>query len=337
MPTVFDTSDLPVEDRTAAWWELTSTALIPTDISFARGTGAGGAEEARASILSLELGSAALSSMRYSPLVSRRTPRMIRQSDPEFYQVAVIGSGRQGIDHVGNRVLLRPGQMVVYDSSRPFDAWVGSGDGLSRSMVLQFPKRLLPLSGDHVDRLLGTPLSTSSGMGRVLADLLRSVNEEHRTLSPSDLSRLGTSLIDLTATALGARLGRTPPLAPESRSEQFFLLISAYIEENLRTDLTPERIAGVHGISLRYLQRIFQEHGTTVSGTIRRRRVARCSRDLADPALRHLAAYVIGARWGLGTASQFNRVFARETGLSPARYRLGATHGSRSSPVTPGR
>lgn len=56
--------------------------------------------------------------------------------------------------------------------------------------------------------------------------------------------------------------------------------------------------------------------GTGPAGTPERIR-----RDLVDPSLAHLPAYVLAARRGLGEASHFSRVFRAEFGLSPRAVR----------------
>ncbi|KPI02317.1 Helix-turn-helix, AraC domain-containing protein [Actinobacteria bacterium OK074] len=61
-------------------------------------------------------------------------------------------------------------------------------------------------------------------------------------------------------------------------------------------ELDPDRIAAAHRISRRYLYKLLAEHGYTFSGWIREHRLARCRRDLADPALAHLPVAKTGSR-----------------------------------------
>ncbi|MDN6124133.1 MAG: helix-turn-helix domain-containing protein, partial [Brevibacterium sp.] len=65
----------------------------------------------------------------------------------------------------------------------------------------------------------------------------------------------------------------------------------------------------------------FEGSGETVSGEIRRRRIARCRQDLADPAQVQVPVAAIGARWGLGDPAHFSRLFRSVVGRPPAQYR----------------
>ncbi|MEU8246092.1 hypothetical protein [Nonomuraea sp. NPDC048916] len=46
---------------------------------------------------------------------------MIRQSDPELYQLSLNLRGRSGVSQGRQDVCLSRMEMVLYDSSRPFD------------------------------------------------------------------------------------------------------------------------------------------------------------------------------------------------------------------------
>ncbi|MFD1538686.1 helix-turn-helix domain-containing protein [Nonomuraea guangzhouensis] len=72
---------------------------------------------------------------------------------------------------------------------------------------------------------------------------------------------------------------------------------------------------------MRYLQKLFESEGDTVSGWIRTRRL-----DLADPKLATLPVSAVAARWGLLNASYFARLFKATYGHSPREYLRGAQH-----------
>ncbi|MFF3327801.1 helix-turn-helix domain-containing protein [Streptomyces sp. NPDC002889] len=111
-------------------------------------------------------------------------------------------------------------------------------------------------------------------------------------------------------------------LPTTSRHRLLYTRATSFIDTHLGSaDLTPSAVAAAHHISLRYLQHVFQQHGTTVSEAIRRQRLHRCRRDLADPGMRHHTIRVIAARWGMPRPAEFSRAFRAATGTSPSRYR----------------
>ncbi|KOV96110.1 helix-turn-helix domain-containing protein [Streptomyces sp. NRRL B-3648] len=315
MMTVLDTSCLPPAERTTAWAETTAQALVTTRFRFPDPGNFG------ARIRAMALGPVQLSVISYARLVCYRSPRLIRESDPELYQIAVVTSGRQGIEQARHHTVLGPGEIVLYDSSRPFEA-SARGPGSCASLVLQFPRRLMPLPDHVVAPLCGTSLGAADGVGHVFRQTLAGLAEAEPDLSGPDRQRLGTTVVDLAAAVIARRADRASALPAESRTATLYQQITAFISRHLHdAGLGPGAVAAAHSISIRYLHRVFQVHGTTVNGYIRRERIARCRRDLADPLLGAVPVGAIGARWGFPRASDFTRAFRTATGMTPTEYR----------------
>ncbi|MCK7627805.1 helix-turn-helix domain-containing protein [Streptomyces sp. RS10V-4] len=324
LTTVLDTAHLPPADRLAAWVESTGQALVRTQVRFREPGGT-------ASIQTMALGPAELSVLSYTPLASRRTPRLIRQSDPELYQLALITQGRQSIEQAGRHAPLSTGDLVIYDSSRPFSAAVEPGTGGARAVLLQFPRRLLPLPETAVAPLCGMRLSGRTGLGKLLGQLLTGLVETHEDATPADGVRLGNTALDLVAALLAHHADRQTLLPAGSRQRVLFERINAYITVHLHDpDLTPGAIAAAHFISPRHLHRVFQEHGTTVGDVIRQQRLALCRRDLADPAQRAVPIAAIALRRGYARASDFTRAFRAATGMTPSDYRTASQRTDRA-------
>lgn len=316
-------------DEVEQWAEVTALALVTTRL---RATEPGRRFAAR--LRGMRLGGSQLSEMSYGPLRSQRTPRLIRQSDPELLQVAVITSGRQGIEQAGNQALLGRGEMVLYDSSRPFDAFAEDGAGGVRSVLLQFPRSLLPVPVRRLDGLLAVPMDGRHGVGRLLGQFLLTAATEYPACAPSDLVRVGTTAVDLVTAMVSHRLDADAALPAASRQRLLYARAISFIDEQLgSSDLTPSAVAAAHHVSLRYLQGVFQQHGTAVSEVIRHRRLQRCRRDLADPGLRDRTVGAIAARWGFPRPAEFSRAFRAATGTSPTRFR--ARHVPPTRPASP--
>ncbi|MFF4750184.1 AraC-like ligand-binding domain-containing protein [Streptomyces sp. NPDC002514] len=318
LTTVLDTARLRPAERTAAWAEVTGLALVNTLIRFLVHE----PDQVSAQIQTLALGPVQLSVMSYTPLSSRRTARLIRQSDPEQYQLGLTVAGHQRIEQARSSAALGPGELVLYDSSRPFTAVSGPQSSGTRTVLLQFPRTLLPLPEKDVAPLCGTALDSGSGVGRLLGLMLTGLVETHGDLTPADTARLGTTAVDLAAALLAHHSDRQALLPAESRQGALFQQIGAFIAAHLHDPgLKPGTVAAAHFISTRYLHRIFQQHGTTVGEFVRQQRIARCRRDLADPAQRTVPVAVIGARWGYLAPSDFTRAFRTSVGLTPSEYR----------------
>ena len=74
-------------------------------------------------------------------------------------------------------------------------------------------------------------------------------------------------------------------------------------------------------VSKRYLHRLFEDDGSTVSSWIRQRRLEGFRRDLTDPSRRDEMVTNLGVRWGLTNPAHLSRLFRDAYGLSPTEYR----------------
>ncbi|MGW2327405.1 AraC-like ligand-binding domain-containing protein [Streptomyces sp. NPDC001700] len=321
METVFDSDGLSVNERTEAWTEAVAASLAPCRITFPEPTAFG------ARLQTMELGAAQLVGISTAALHSYRAPSLIRQSDPECYQICLIRTGQQGLDQVRRRSLIEVGDLTLYDSSRPFDAMVPVSRRRAESLVLQLPKRLLPLRERQVAELLAVPIPGQSGVGRLLAQFLQTVADEESACTGRDRIRLAGTAIDLVAATLAHHLDRSRDLPPESRQQVLFLQIGSYVQQHLAdADLGPARIAAVHHISVRSLHRLFQQHGVSVHSWIRGQRLASCRRDLEDPLQRHVPIRAVAARWGFPRPADFTRAFRARFGMPPSDYRHHHAH-----------
>jgi AraC-like DNA-binding protein len=85
--------------------------------------------------------------------------------------------------------------------------------------------------------------------------------------------------------------------------------IHVFVEHHLGdAQLSPAAVAAAHRICVRYLHRLFQLRGISVSAWIGQRRLEWCRRDLGDPVLAELPVRVVAARWGL-RPEEFSKAF----------------------------
>jgi AraC-like DNA-binding protein len=255
-------------------------------------------------------------------LRAERTPKMIRQSDPEQYCLQLSLDGNYGITQAGHNATLSGGDLVLFGSSRPFHGWVAHEDGRCAGVRVHFPRALLPLASRTIDRLLATRLSGREGIGALLSGCLRELAKGTAQYRAADASRLTTIALDLLAALLAYELDVQDSLPPATRRQALLTQIHGFIHQHLSDPhLSPDMIAAAHHISTRHLHRLFQVQDLTVAGWIRQRRLERCHRDLADPHQRCQPIRAIAARWGFIDNPHFSRLFRATYGMSPKSYR----------------
>ena len=89
--------------------------------------------------------------------------------------------------------------------------------------------------------------------------------------------------------------------------------------------MTVAAIAARHGVSSRYLHKLFESEGTTFTQFILRERLDRAYRMLRDPRFVARSITSIAYDAGFGDLSYFNRTFRRHYGATPSDIRSDIT------------
>jgi AraC-like DNA-binding protein len=314
MAVLIRTSDVPAAYRYDAWRSIVCDTLGPLDFRSDPDVPLAGEIEAG------HLGPVNVGRVQTStPHSVHRTPGLIRRGSSELYRVVLAISGNPRLEQDGRAAQLRPGEFAIYDFARPYELAYDSAVELA---VFGFPRDLLALPPDSASRVTAVPIAADQGTGALASAVLRRVVLDLETYRPASTSRLCTVLMDLVTTAVAERAGHAESLPIESRERTLLLRIHAFIEQHLgEADLSPGIVAAAHHVSVRYLHRLFEAQDTTVAAWIRRRRLERCRRDLADPAFGAVPVSTVAARWGLPDSAHFSRLFRRAYGLPPAEYR----------------
>ena len=165
--------------------------------------------------------------------------------------------------------------------------------------------------------------------------LLRRLSEQDAPTSGVSARELVRGIADLVDHAYAYHLEGKGSQAPAQDSQPARMAMLSRIKAFARgrlddPDLKPEMLAQHHHISLRYLQKLFQEHDASPASWIRDERLSRAAFELQDPRFSHLPIAVVGERAGLYGASHFSRLFRARYGVSPREYRR-VNHGLRKA------
>lgn len=258
-----------------------------------------------------------VSEVRATDHVVERTPELIARGDRSYFKLSLMLSGTGLLIQDAREAVLQPGDLAVYDTTRPYSLVF---EEEFRTMVVMFPKHLIDLPPDVVGQLTAVRMSGTVGLGALIVPYLTQLASNLEQLHGSTGVRLTHSALDLVTTLFTRELdldrsGADPHQALMQR-------IRAHIDEHLAsTELGPASIAAAHYISTRHLHGLFQSQGTTVSTWIRTRRLERCRRDLMNPLYADRPVAAIAARWGFVDAAHFSRAFKTAYGQAPSEFR----------------
>jgi AraC-like DNA-binding protein len=313
-----DTAGLPPAERFAFWQDIVARDSAAARISSAH------AADFAASARAVDLGVVRLGVWRYPSLELARTPRLIRSSDPEFYQLALPLNGHGVVSQQRRSARLDPSGFAFIDTVRPHGSRHAPdrAAGPLETLTALVPHRALPLPPRRAAALLAAEIPADAGMGALLANFLRRLVAHPEQYAASDAPGLDRITLDLIAGTLARQLEVEGELPVEVRITGLRARVETWIRQHLADpELNPAAVAEAHHLSVRALHRLFDDADTTVAALIRTARLDRCFRDLADPGLRHLAVHQVAARWGFRDRAHFSRAFRAAYGLSPREHR----------------
>jgi len=157
--------------------------------------------------------------------------------------------------------------------------------------------------------MTGSVLDATAPAVILLSGYLAALSSTIDSLPLGALPAARNATIELLAAAL-----QTPALGPHSTGATRSTA-ETYIERNLRENrLSAGEISRAIGVSVRSLQRAFEESGDSVSAFIRLRRLARARDDLTSG----LTVSQVARRWHYTDPSHFSRSFKRHFGVNPS-------------------
>lgn len=251
------------------------------------------------------------------PQLVRRTEENIEHGGSGFYKVSLLLSGAGILIQDGREIVMRPGDLSFYDTSRPYSLLFNEK---FRNLIMMFPKDRLEFPTILTDALTAVSLREQHDLAKAVAPFIAQASPQLPQLPAIARTKLAHTSLELINTMLSAILDVDQ--TPRNPHEVLLQKIYAYVNAHLGTsELSPTSIAAAHFISLRHLHALFAEHDTTVSTVIKQRRLEHARADLTDPSLRSRTVASIATRWGFVDAAHFSRVFKQSYGVSPSELR----------------
>ena len=307
-----DTSAVPARDRAELWADTTSQMFVPLEcVPKDRATFNGRLQAG-------SVGPLALCGLEVSPHTIRRTPKLAASTNGDRYKLSLMLGGEALIVQDRREAVLRPGDFSIYDCSRPYT--IVGGDHF-RMLICMLPRTVLGLAPEQVARVTATRIAGGDGLGWAMAPFLKRLADlAIRDEMPADAHRVVESVVDLVESLCQGLIDDR--VRPGTSRAELMLRIRAYVDAHLgEPELSPTEIAAAHFVSKRYLHKLFEAEGISISRYVRERRLERCRRDLADPDCREYTVTSIGVRWGLPDSAHLSRLFREAFGCTPTEYR----------------
>ncbi|MFC9897660.1 helix-turn-helix domain-containing protein [Nocardia sp. NPDC127579] len=250
----------------------------------------------------------------------RRTARHIARSDEEYLLASIQTRGRACLNQDGRSAYVSDGDMVFYDTSRPYN-WTNPGEEFEQ-VVVQIPIALLrrqPGMGRlELPTAVTVPAASAAG---VVAGFFRDLARV-RDEAPDQAEILASSALDLMGSAVSLT-ARTLPIDTCADALGREHIMSYLRQRCTDPDLSIDEVARACHISRRTLFRLFKGAGDSYTGTVRKLRVRHAKTLLTRE--QSIPPALVAFESGFASERTFYRAFQLETGMTPSEYRLAAS------------
>ncbi|WP_371664171.1 helix-turn-helix domain-containing protein [Streptomyces sp. NBC_00280] len=268
----------------------------------------------------IELAGLRLADIAGNAHVIERSPQTVRATPKDSVFASLLLKGEAVFLHEQGCLAVTAGELVVYDTHRPYLFGFSSP---MRQILVDIPRELFTqtcLAGE-----LPRPMAFGRSTARegLLVGALRSriggLVALRQDLDPTAAERV---VLDLLVQLTEERTGGER--RPDAYSSQL-IVAEEYINTHLHDrDLGAAQVAGVLGVSVRHLARIFDSTGRSPTRHILERRLVRAHQDLTGPGARQTTIADVAYRWGFSSQAHFSRLFRARFDMTPTEARANA-------------
>ena len=258
-----------------------------------------------------------LSSLESSPTCYFRNRAHMASSDEPYYLITIPCLTGIYFEQDGQHIDCQPGHFIVERSDLPYRFGYRN---FNKVMVLKIPEKMVNNRIRGHLRYAGLSFSSSSGLGRIFFEKIRSIYTEFNCIDAASKSLLIEQLIDTFCLIIqnDERI-----LGSEESSLTAFHLakVEKFMDQHLSDpELTPEKIAKGCGISVRYLYKLFSSRNISPIRRLYEKRLESIHRKLVD----WRSSIPIGElayAHGFNEQAHFSRMFKTKFGVSPTELR----------------
>ena len=214
------------------WRHLVAESFVPLAASSANADNFHGRMRAR------RLDRVALVEVSSTSHEVHRTPALIAQSNQRYFKLNLQLQGTGLLIQDNREAVLHPGDLSIYDTSRPYTL---AFEGDARLMVVMFPWDALSLPPECIAQLSAVRMASDGGLAAIVGPFIAHLAENLEALSGPSGSRLATNALDLVSTMLHSELDMSPDrMKPQA-------LLAASVREYIDAHLAdPHAVAGLH-------------------------------------------------------------------------------------------
>lgn len=307
------TVDVPSANREEFWCDAICQEYVKLDCNVTAADSFTGAVK----------GGVALSALKFSEVIAdpqdvkRDKSSIALATEEDFlisFQLSQEGFVRQG----GREAHLKQGCFALYDSTEPYTL---SFNKPFHQLIIQMPKAVLRQHLLEPERYTAVSIDGQQGIGAVLSNFILSLAQELNTV-PSISEDLCDSLLNMIAMAYSSSVRMGPINDNSIVQDNLRKKVLRFIENNLsEADLNNQKIANSQGISLRYLQKLFEGQDNSLHQLVMEKRLQKARSIIMGGNAAKLSIEQIAYRCGFSNYAHFSRSFKKYFGHPPSELR----------------
>jgi len=255
---------------------------------------------------------------------SSRTKNMLGDGNDDMF-LSLNQTNLFSVKQRGREALLRPGEAALVSCAEPMNFQRDAGDAIG----IRVPRILFAHLPGVIEDRVATVIPAHNEPLRLLCAYVNSLDAGNALETPELRHLVVSHIHDLLLLAVSGMENICEQAIGRGLKAARLRQIKAHIALGLTEDLSIHAVAIAHHLTERYVQRLFEDEGTTFSTYVSHQRLARAYRMLQDP--RHLGQPVSAIAYdcGFGDVTHFNRMFRRLYDLTPSdvRARRAASQG----------
>lgn len=319
------TDMFPDQKRLAMWREFYGRGIAQADIEPL------GDAPFHADVTFNLLPNVAIASGVRSPADCRVTRELLKDNS-DIIALSILRSGEASAAQFGHESIGGVGSASVLSGVDPSVSTLTAG-GSFITLALSRPA-IAELAPDF-EAAFGRPIPADDPALRLLIKYLDAVLAADELDHPEVARSVSAHILDLVALALGARGERAEAALGGAKAARLKALKSDVMSMLGNSELSSELIAGRHGISSRYVRKLFEQEGISFTSFVLGERLTRVRRMLRDSRYAHLTIAQLAHACGFNDISYFNRAFRRHFGATPTDVRGHAGDEGAATPSQP--
>ncbi|MFB2550498.1 AraC-like ligand-binding domain-containing protein [Ensifer soli] len=263
------------------------------------------------------LGLIGVSKMRCGGVSYRRHRRHFLNERDASLLITVPETSEVHFSQGSRTVACAPGGFIVERGDAPYEFWHGRPNAL---WVLKVPSASVRSRIGATERLSALSFDATRGVAALFLDTVRTTIGHIDEIDAAAREMMGRHILDMLCLSIVSD-ERVLNSSVSSIRAGHLHRAEQYIRDNLKDPaLGPQAVAEACGISLRYLQGLFQDSDASIVGFIRDSRLDHCAEELMS-ATNTATIAEIAYRWGFADQSQFSKHYRARFGRSPSDTR----------------